>query len=36
MQFRERDGVRLAYDERGTGSPPMLLVHGCVSCARRS
>lgn len=28
MQFLSRDGVRLAYDEQGSGSPPMLLVHG--------
>src|SRR5687767_11923746 len=28
MQYLDRDGVRLAYEERGSGSPPMLLVHG--------
>ena len=28
MQFLNRDGVRLAFEERGAGSPPMLLVHG--------
>jgi pimeloyl-ACP methyl ester carboxylesterase len=28
MQVLSRDGVRLAYKEMGSGSPPMLLVHG--------
>ena len=28
MQFLSRDGVRLGYEEQGSGSPPMLLVHG--------
>jgi pimeloyl-ACP methyl ester carboxylesterase len=28
MQFLNRDGVQLAYLEQGSGSPPMLLVHG--------
>lgn len=28
MQVLSRDSVRLAYEEQGSGSPPMLLVHG--------
>lgn len=28
MQFLSRDRVRLAFEEQGAGSPPMLLVHG--------
>jgi pimeloyl-ACP methyl ester carboxylesterase len=28
VQFVNRDGVILAYEEQGAGSPPMLLVHG--------
>jgi|DewCreStandDraft_2_1066082.scaffolds.fasta_scaffold00195_78 pimeloyl-ACP methyl ester carboxylesterase len=28
MEYRIRDGVRLCYDEDGTGDPPVLLVHG--------
>jgi pimeloyl-ACP methyl ester carboxylesterase len=28
MQYLVRDGVRLAYTESGSGSPPILLVHG--------
>jgi pimeloyl-ACP methyl ester carboxylesterase len=28
MEFLSRDGVRLAYDEQGSGSPPILFVHG--------
>jgi pimeloyl-ACP methyl ester carboxylesterase len=28
MQVLSRDGVRLAYEEQGSGSPPMVLVHG--------
>ncbi|RIK35399.1 MAG: alpha/beta hydrolase [Chloroflexi bacterium] len=28
MQHLARDGVRLAYTESGSGSPPLLLVHG--------
>jgi pimeloyl-ACP methyl ester carboxylesterase len=28
MQTLERDGVRLAYQEAGSGPPPILLVHG--------
>jgi len=28
MQTLERDGVRLAYQEAGSGGPPILLVHG--------
>lgn len=28
MQFINRDDTRLAYEERGSGRPPMLLVHG--------
>ena len=29
MRFSERDGVRLAYEEAGEGSTPLVLVHGC-------
>jgi pimeloyl-ACP methyl ester carboxylesterase len=28
VQFLHRDDARLAYQEQGSGSPPMLLVHG--------
>ncbi len=28
MEFLDRDGVRLAYEEQGSGDPAMLLVHG--------
>lgn len=28
MEALSRDGVRLAYWEQGSGSPPMLFVHG--------
>ncbi len=28
MKFAERDGVRLGYDERGAGAPPLVFVHG--------
>jgi pimeloyl-ACP methyl ester carboxylesterase len=28
VEFLNRDGVRLAYVEQGSGSPPMLFVHG--------
>lgn len=28
MEVLSRDGVRLAYQEQGSGSPPMLFVHG--------
>jgi pimeloyl-ACP methyl ester carboxylesterase len=28
MEFRIRDGVKLAYEETGAGSPPVVLVHG--------
>jgi pimeloyl-ACP methyl ester carboxylesterase len=28
MEFLTRDGVRLAYQDQGSGSPPMLFVHG--------
>jgi pimeloyl-ACP methyl ester carboxylesterase len=34
MQFLSRHGVRLAYDEAGTGDPPILLVHG-MRCDHR-
>lgn len=28
MERRSRDGVTLAYDERGAGDPPLVLIHG--------
>jgi pimeloyl-ACP methyl ester carboxylesterase len=28
MKHLTRDGVRLAYEESGSGSPPIVLVHG--------
>src|SRR5690349_2213512 len=28
MQYLSRDGVKLAYEEAGSGGPPILLVHG--------
>ena len=28
MKCAERDGVRLCYDERGGGAPPLVFVHG--------
>jgi pimeloyl-ACP methyl ester carboxylesterase len=28
MQYLERDGVKLAYEEAGRGAPPIVLVHG--------
>jgi pimeloyl-ACP methyl ester carboxylesterase len=31
VQKALRDGVALAYEERGTGSPPMVFVHGRAS-----
>ena len=34
MADLERDGVVLAYEERGTGAPPIVLVHG-ILCDRR-
>lgn len=33
MATLERDGVRLAYEERGQGSPPLVFVHG-LACHR--
>lgn len=32
--FVDRDGLRIAYDERGAGTPPMVFVHGW--CCDRS
>jgi pimeloyl-ACP methyl ester carboxylesterase len=29
MEFLRKDGVALAYEDTGTGLPPMVLVHGC-------
>lgn len=34
MQHAVRDGVRLAYEEAGTGGPPVMLVHG-MRCDHR-
>src|SRR5262245_31574317 len=31
MQQLRRNGVRLAYEERGRGAPPMVFVHG-IAC----
>ena len=28
MEHRARDGVKLAFDQIGSGSPPLVLVHG--------
>ena len=33
MATLDRDGVALAYDERGSGDPPLLLIHG-ILCNR--
>lgn len=30
MKFLERDGVRLAYEEVGSGDPPMVFIHGWI------
>jgi pimeloyl-ACP methyl ester carboxylesterase len=34
MEFKTRNGVRLAYTEAGEGGPPLLLVHG-MQCSHR-
>jgi pimeloyl-ACP methyl ester carboxylesterase len=29
MEFLEKDGITLAYEDSGTDLPPLVLVHGC-------